>query len=118
MHYASTDAKVRRVPHLNRLIQPITDDLAQALNAPGWMFPSQRGRCLTARSVGVLCSAALGPDVTLHMLRHSFATAAYRGSHNLAAVQKLLGHASLAVTERYLRTEDDELRAAMMAAVA
>lgn len=50
------------------------------------------------------------------MLRHSFATAAYRGSRNLRAVQQLLGHASLAVTERYLQTDESEMRAAMEAA--
>lgn len=98
---------------------PITPGLAADITlacAGSWCFESQRGGHLTARSVGVLCSAALGPDVTLHQLRHSFATAAYRGSHNLRAVQKLLGHANLAVTERYLETSEDEMRAAMMAA--
>jgi integrase len=99
-------------------VVPITVALAAELaGSDGWCFPSSRGGHLTPRSVGVMCSDLLGPDVTLHQLRHSFATNAYRGSRNLPAVQKLLGHSNLAVTERYLQTDDDELRAAMMHAV-
>lgn len=55
---------------------------------------------------------------TLHKLRHRFASKAYRGTRNLRAVQELLGHANVAITERYTAVDDDEMRAAMMAAVA
>ncbi len=41
----------------------------------------------------------------------------YRGTRNLRAVQMLLGHASIATTERYTAVDDDEIRAAMAAAV-
>jgi integrase/recombinase XerC len=49
---------------------------------------------------------------------HRFATRAYRGTRNLRAVQVLLGHASIATTERYTAVDDAEIRAAMTAAVA
>jgi integrase len=49
-------------------------------------------------------------------LRYRFATRAYRGTRNLRAVQTLLGHASAATTERYTAVDDDEVRAAIMAA--
>jgi site-specific recombinase XerC len=55
---------------------------------------------------------------TMHTLRHRFGTRAYRGSRNLRAVQELLGHASIATTERYTAIDDDEIRAAAMAAAA
>ena len=49
-------------------------------------------------------------------LRHRLAWRAYRGSRNLRAVQALLGHEAIAMTE-YLGVGDDEIRAAMTAAV-
>jgi integrase/recombinase XerC len=41
---------------------------------------------------------------------------AYRGTRNLRAVQVLLGHASIATTERYCAVDDAEI-AAMVAAI-
>jgi len=64
----------------------------------------------------VICSELLGEHVTLHMLRHRFATRAYRATRNIRAVQRMLGHSSLAITERYLECDDDEMRAAMLGA--
>jgi site-specific recombinase XerD len=49
-------------------------------------------------------------------LRHVFASRAYRGTRNLRAVQVLLGHASIATTERYTAVDDAEIPAAMVAA--
>jgi integrase len=45
-------------------------------------------------------------------LGQGHATRAYRGSHNLRAVQKLLGHASVLSTEIYTIVAGDEIRAA------
>ncbi len=101
----------------NERVIPINDELgADIARAGGWLFPSIRGEHLTPRSVGVICSELLGEHVTLHMLRHKFATRAYRASRNLRAVQRMLGHSSLAITERYLECDDSEMRAAMLGA--
>ncbi len=82
----------------------------------GWLFPDYLGGHVSPPRVGQLVSRRLPPAVTMHMLRHMFATRAYRGSRNLRAVQMLLGHSSLAITERYVAVNDDEVRAAAMAA--
>ena len=50
---------------------------------------------------------------TLHGLRHRFATAVYRATRDIIVVQQLLGHASVATTQRYLAFTDDSLRAAV-----
>lgn len=103
-----TAALVARGPHAH------SPWLARA----GWLFPGADGGHLSARWVGRLC-ARIMPDVwTMHSLRHRCATRAYRGTRNLRAVQQLLGHESVATTEAYTFVDDDEVRSAMMAAVA
>ena len=84
----------------------------------GWLFPGQDHGHLSPGWVGTMCSRTMPEVWTMHALRHRFATRAYRGTRNLRAVQGLLGHSSVAVTERYTAVEDDEMRAAMQAAVA
>jgi site-specific recombinase XerD len=49
-----------------------------------------------------------------HTLRHRFATKAYQGSHDLRAVQELLGHSSPQTTQRYTLVETDALNAAVL----
>jgi site-specific recombinase XerD len=56
-------------------------------------------------------SGVCRPGVTLHTLRHSFATLLLQNGANLFAIQKLLGHSRLDTTAFYLRMGDDDLRA-------
>lgn len=109
-------------------VVPITDSIADMIAAgaaghtpgdlsTGYLFPGDDGGHLSPAYVGKLCSHAIDGEWTLHKLRHRFATRAYRNSGgNLRAVQILLGHTSMATTQRYLAIDDDEVRAAMMAA--
>jgi site-specific recombinase XerD len=63
------------------------------------------------------CAGAAGvldKQISPHALRHTFAIRALWGGANLVAVSKLLGHASVATTQRYLdHLELGELRAAV-----
>ncbi|MBN9141098.1 MAG: tyrosine-type recombinase/integrase [Micrococcales bacterium] len=97
---------------------PITDELAnEVLRAgPGFIFSGQIDGHLSAGYVSKLISAVLPVGETAHKLRHRFATRAYRGSHDLRAVQELLGHASVATTQIYTAIDDDDLRRAAAAA--
>lgn len=58
----------------------------------------------------------VAPRVTIMSLRHSFATAAIRSGMSVAAVSKILGHASTSVTvDRYVRYTVEDVRAEMPA---
>jgi integrase/recombinase XerC len=110
-------------------ILPISDSLANAIRAgaqghtpgapgQGWLFPRWGdGVHISEQYVGLLVAAALPGQWTMHSLRHRMASRAYRGTRNLRAVQMLLGHSSIATTERYLAVDDSEIRAAMVAAL-
>ena len=54
--------------------------------------------------------AGVKKHVTCHTFRHSVATHLLRGRADIRHIQALLGHASLATTERYTRVEISDLR--------
>ena len=56
--------------------------------------------------------AGIGEHLTLHSLRHTSATELLRSGVSIYTVQKLLGHSSISVTERYLHAIPDDLREA------
>lgn len=51
----------------------------------------------------------LGAPVRCHMLRHSAASSWLRNGADIKTVQVLLGHSSIATTERYVHTTVDQL---------
>lgn len=91
---------------------PLPDSLARALRRlpEGYAFPGADDGHLSARWVGRLVSRMLPEGVTMHALRHLCATELHDEHRDLRAVQRLLGHASVATTERYVAVRDETVR--------
>jgi integrase len=83
----------------------------------GWAFPSSHrpGQHVTPSYVSDRLSRVLPAPYTPHSLRHRFATQAYAGTHDLRAVQRLLGHSRPETTARYVLVDEDALTAAVRA---
>jgi len=78
------------------------------------LFLSERGGRLSARSVQNrlsrwAISKGLPGKLHPHMLRHSFASHILESSHDLRAVQELLGHADISTTQIYTHLDFQHL---------
>ena len=78
------------------------------LTKPGrWLFPRRDGGGpMDSQTLGIACRAAceflgLEKRVTVHTLRHSFATHLLEAGTDIRIIQVLLGHSSLASTTLY-----------------
>jgi site-specific recombinase XerD len=80
-----------------------------------WLFPGRHPeRPITPRAIGRICmkarkAAGITRKVSLHTLRHCFASHLLEAGTNVRVIQLLLGHRSLSTTARYLTVAGDEI---------
>lgn len=112
--------KERRVP-LGRsaaaALAAWRSELAAAGAGPDAVFTSRGGRRLTVRQIQRVVKRALSvaaerEGVSLHTLRHSFATHLLDGGADIMAVKELLGHESLSTTQLYTHLSRERLKTA------
>lgn len=103
----------------DRLV-PLADGLDTAIrhyvaahNITGYLFPGECDGHIGSTWLGKLINQQLPRPWNLHGLRHRFATTIYQQTHDIIVVQQLLGHESVATTQRYLAYNADQLRHAV-----
>jgi integrase/recombinase XerC len=92
----------------------VRGSLATASSGAALLLGDRGGRWDQRRArdtVHRLAAEAGVPDVAPHALRHTAATHLLAGGSDLRTVQEVLGHASLATTQRYTHVTAERLRA-------
>jgi integrase/recombinase XerD len=107
--------KDRYVP-LSPTLLEVLGGCAKLAEPAAWLFPGCRaGHYISPRTVGRACTdaaraAGLPKNVTMHTLRHSFATHLLEAGTDLRTIQTLLGHKRLETTSIYTHVTETRLR--------
>lgn len=109
-----TKAGKARAVVLNELAKGVLQDL-HAARESDWVFPGSGPKghviCLK-RTFNKVREIADIHDFRIHDLRHTFASIAINSGSSLYEVQKLLGHHSSQMTQRYAHLADSSMKSA------
>lgn len=108
-------AKDRYVP-LSATLLELLDAYCGVEHPDTWLFPGAKPGCpLHPRSIERLIEKArekadIGKEVSIHSLRHAFATHMLEDGAHVRAVQAILGHKSLSTTAIYIHCTEPYMR--------
>ena len=101
---------------LSKQLLGILRDYWRATRPSHWLFPGRNpSRPMTKRALQLACqraakAAGLSKSVTVHTLRHSFATHLLEQGVDIRVIQDLLGHRHIKTTVGYARVAVDLIR--------
>jgi len=115
IHIIQGKGKKDRYTILSETALSILRQYVKVYKPEHWLFPGQHpDKHLTERSVqkvfdNARIDAKIRKNVSVHNLRHSFATHLLEGGVNLRYIQELLGHSSSKTTEIYTHVTQKNL---------
>jgi integrase len=112
----------REIPLNSRALAMLRQWKLQQGRSRGYVFGGSGGHLTTLRksfsqvldAAGIACVTGEG-RVTWHSLRHTFGSRLGDAGVPAGTIRELMGHASLATTQRYLKPSDKSKRAAVEA---
>lgn len=89
-------------------------------NTSGFVFESHEGNaldesnfCKTLKATAKRANLPYCDDISMHWLRTAFATIANANGVDIATISSALGHSSIAITSRYIKTNQSNINEAM-----
>lgn len=116
IHIRQAKGRKDRYVMLSEQLLAILRNYWRRTRSPHWLFPGpDPSRPVTTRSVQRAChkaahGAGLDKTVTVHTLRHSFATHLLERGVDIRVIQDLLGHRHITATTRYARVALNMIR--------
>jgi integrase/recombinase XerD len=101
---------------LSATLLEVLGGYAKLAQPTDWLFPGERaGHYISPRTLNRACQAAaeaagIQKRITMHTLRHCFATHLLESGIDIRTIQKLLGHAKLETTSRYTHVSNAKIR--------
>ncbi len=117
IHIRASKGRKDRVVPLSELVADMLDQYLANHPTKRWIFSNSTGGHAHVRSLQNAIAAAreragLPANVTMHTLRHSFATHLVERGENLVVVKDLMGHSSLSTVQQYVHIANTGILAA------
>lgn len=116
IHVRQGKGRKDRYTILSQTTLEVLRDYFKVYKPVKWLFPGAHPGChITERAVQKVfeqtCKkAGIKKDVSVHSLRHSFATHLLEGGTDLRYIQELLGHVSSKTTEIYTHVSERDIK--------
>jgi site-specific recombinase XerD len=115
IHIRGAKGRKDRYTMLSDVVIGSLEVYLKAYQPEKWLFPGQKSSShITTRTVqrifeGAIEKAGIKKDVSVHSLRHSFATHLLESGTDLRYIQELLGHKSSKTTEIYTHVSKKDI---------